>query len=230
MTSHPAYRSLSACAWHVAAANTCDISTAAGETQWRLRGNLMFSTWNRTGWQQPWNLYLKVLLMWGLMGYVLLTCVVQLSLWAFCTRELWQGIKPCAHAPRDFVPTSSSKNPHTLKEGLLGVFRPLLSPQHWRADLHQNVLFCTWTPKTPSTSQLCCLVVAHRNCDLNLVCMRYLIPNTAITQTLIHQSPPQLSNAVAKEKTCTMQRLFKSKTNSAASRPQCSGVLVTKCS
>lgn len=86
MTSHPACRSLSRLAsvpgtWAVA--NTHDISAAAGETQDRQRGNPMFSMWNLTGWQQPWNLYHQFFLMWfaGLHAVDPTSTVPSLSLW-----------------------------------------------------------------------------------------------------------------------------------------------------
>lgn len=80
-------------------ANTCDVSTAAGETQGRQREKTTCSAHETLQVGSSLEILTKSSSWCGFLGCMLLPWVVQLTLWAYCTRELWQGTQPCDHTP-----------------------------------------------------------------------------------------------------------------------------------
>lgn len=169
MTSYPACKSLSACAWHMAACkhmwckHCCRWNTRETE-----RENHMFSTWNLTGWQQPWNLDQKLLLMWfsGLHAFALSCAAHPLSL--LHKRALTGDTALWSHTIGFCAYMFLKQTSHLRAVGRFWASLESTALKGWLS----GVLFCTWTLKPPSKPQLCCLLLAHGNCDLHLVYIR----------------------------------------------------------
>lgn len=166
MAPHRVCRPLSKLPWHRGCCKHTGCNAAAGETQETKRGNLRFSTQNLTGWQQPWNLYRCYFLVWFAGQHTVdLPCSVLLSLQH--NRALTGATTLCV-GTRVFCAYMLLKESSALTGRAFGsYFRHFLGALCWRAGF----LVCSFAHGhlKLSKSQLCCLVFAHRNCDLSLV-------------------------------------------------------------